>query len=127
MGYRAVASRIRALYKINAETAEQDRKRVEAVFARLDQLLEGHPYLVGDRFGRADLTLAALSAPLWQPPEHCTRWPRDEAYPARLRELRTELGRWRARDHVLRMYREHRAAHAAPRPTVGSTNTLRVP
>jgi hypothetical protein len=67
---------------------------------------------VGDRFGRADLTLAALAAPLWHPPEHCTRWPPDEAYPAPLRELRAELGRWRARDHVLRMYREHRAAHA---------------
>ena len=113
VGYRAVASRIRALYKINADTAEQDRKRVEAVFARLDQLLEGRPYLVGDRFGRADLTLAALAAPLWRPPEHSTRWPPDEAYPARLRELRAELGRWRARDHVLRMYREHRAADAA--------------
>ena len=112
VGYRAVASRIRALYKINADTAEQDRKRVEAVFARVDQLLEGRPYLVGDRFGRADLTLAALAAPLWRPPEHSMRWPPDEAYPARLRELRAELGRWRARDHVLRMYREHRAADA---------------
>ena len=97
VGYRAVASRMRAFYEINADTAEQDRKRVEAVFARVDQLLEGRPYLVGDRFGRADLTLAALAAPLWGPPEHSTRWPPDEAYPARLQELRAELGGWRAR------------------------------
>ena len=116
VGYRAVASRIRALYEINADTAEQDRKRVEAVFARVDQLLEGRSYLVGDRFGRADLTLAALAAPLWHPPEHSMRWPPDEAYPARLRELRAELGRWRARDHVLRMYREHRADQDSATP-----------
>jgi glutathione S-transferase len=108
VGYRAVANRIRAFYKINADTAEEDRKRVDAVFARVDQLLEGRRYLVGDHFGRADLTLAALAAPLWHPPEHCTRWPPEEAYPALLRELRAELGRGRVRDHVLRMYRAHR-------------------
>ena len=62
-------------------------------------------------------TLAALAAPLWHPPEHCTRWPPDEAYPARLRDMRAELGRWRARDHVLRMYRQHRAGHAASQGT----------
>jgi len=117
VGYRALASRIRALYEVNADTAEQDRKRVDAVFARVDQLLEGRPYLVGDRFGRADLTLAALAAPLWCPPEHSTRWPPEEAYPARLRELRAEWGRWRAREHVLRLYREHRTADAASQGT----------
>jgi glutathione S-transferase len=108
LGYDFVAGRIRALYKINAETAAQDHKRLGAVFARLDQLLDGRSYLVGDGFGRADLTLAALAAPLWDPPEHPTRWPSADAYPTALRELREEFARSRAHDHVMRMYREHR-------------------
>ena len=59
---------------------------------------------------RADLTLAALIAPLWAPPEHCTRWPSEDLYPPDLRELRTRLAGRRARDWMLRMYRAHRAA-----------------
>jgi glutathione S-transferase len=108
VGYRAVADRIRRKYAINAETVAQDRQRLDGVFARLDELLDGRRYLVGDGFTRADLTLAALAASLWKPPEHSTEWPPDDAYPAPLRALREELGRSRARDHVLRMYRDHR-------------------
>ena len=105
-----VARRIRDRYAINPDTAAQDRKRLSAVFKRLDQLLDGRRYLIGDGFGRADLTLAALAAPLWDPPEHPTRWPADDVYPPALRELRAELAQTRAHDHVMHMYREHRRA-----------------
>jgi hypothetical protein len=33
------------------------------------------------RFTRADLTLAALTAPIWRPSEHPTRWPAEALYP----------------------------------------------
>jgi glutathione S-transferase len=116
--YRAafpkVASAIRRLYAITEETASADQARVSAAFQRLDQLLKGRRYLVGDRFSRADLTLAALAAPLWLPPEHPTRWPPAELYPPVLQRRREELGRHLAREHVLAMYRAHRAP--SPRP-----------
>lgn len=108
--FRIVAGRIRDKYEINPDTAAQDRKRLSAVFTRLDQLLDGRRYLIGDSFGRADLTLAALAAVLWNPPEHPTRWPAGDAYPPALRELRAEFAQSRAHDHVMHMYREHRRA-----------------
>ena len=46
-----------------------------AVFEKLESLLADRRYLLEDRFTRADLTLAALTAPMWDPPEHPTRWP----------------------------------------------------
>ena len=70
------------------------------------------------RFTRADLTLAALTAPIWRPSEHPTRWPAEALYPDLVRRWMDELSRFRIRDHALRMYREHRRATArAARPT----------
>ena len=65
-----IANRIRQMYAITAENVALDMDRVTAAYERLDTLLENRRYLVGDRFSRADLTLAALAAPTWRPPEH---------------------------------------------------------
>ena len=86
-------------------------------YERLDTLLENRRYLVGDRFSRADLTLAALAAPTWRPPEHSTYWPPDELYPHEITAFRARFANTRTREHVLRMYREHRHRSLTP-PTV---------
>lgn len=106
---------IRRMYAIKPESAARDRARIDAGLERIDELLDGKRYLVGDAFSRADLTLAALTAPLVGPAEHSTRWPPPEAYPPEVAALRERFARSRAHDHVLRMYREHR-----PRPAPGS-------
>jgi glutathione S-transferase len=108
--YPRVAGIIRKMYAITPGNVAGDRVRLDAAFARIEQLLARGDHLVGDRFSRADLTLAALIAPLWAPPEHCTRWPPEDLYPQDLRELRARLAGRRARDWTLRMYRAHRAA-----------------
>ena len=108
VGFNGVASVIRKMYDVTSENAAMDRDRLKAVFERLDELLEGRRYLVGDRFSRADLTLAALAAPMWDPPEHSTRWPPEDAYPPAVTALRAEFVGTKAHDHVMRMYREHR-------------------
>ncbi len=113
MAYPRVAHVIQRMYAINPRTVAEDRKRLTATFQRIDQMLGRGGYLLGDRFSRADLSLASLVAPLWSPPEHCTRWPRDELYPADLRQLRADLAGQHTRDYTLRMYREHRAPAAA--------------
>ena len=108
LGFRMIANRIRQMYAITAENAALDKDRVTAAYERLDTLLENRRYLVGDRFSRADLTLAALAAPTWRPPEHSTYWPPDELYPDEITAFRARFAKTRTREHVLRMYREHR-------------------
>jgi len=112
-GFGTVARVIRRMYDITPETAALDEGRLEAVFEKLDSLLRDRRYLFEDRFTRADLTLAALSAPMWDPPEHPTQWPPHDVYPAPLADLRARFKQTRAHDHVMRMYREHRRQGAA--------------
>jgi glutathione S-transferase len=117
VGFRMIANRIRQMYAITAENVALDMDRVTAAYERLDTLLENRRYLVGDRFSRADLTLAALAAPTWRPREHSTYWPPDELYPHEITAFRARFAKTRTREHVLRMYREHRlpkldAAHS---------------
>jgi glutathione S-transferase len=109
LAYPLIANRIRRKYAITAENVAADRERLMAAFRRLDDMLAKGPYLLGDRFGRADLTLAALTAPIWRPPEHPTRWPDVALLPEELQRWIDELGRFRIREHALRMYREHRS------------------
>lgn len=95
--------------RIDAEGARRSLEKVERTFADVDALLaDGRRYLTGDRFSAADLTFAALAAPLLMPPEH--PYAVGEAQlPGGLRELRDRFRATRAGAHVLRMYREHRA------------------
>jgi glutathione S-transferase len=99
---------IRRMYAIDPGSAARDRERIDAGLERIDRLLDGKRYLVGDSFSRADLTLAALAAPLVGPAEHSMRWPSPDTYPAEVMALRERIKRSRACDHVLTMYREHR-------------------
>jgi glutathione S-transferase len=103
-----IANRIRQTYEITPENVALDMDRVTDAYERLDTLLENRRYLVGDRFSRADLTLAALAAPTWRPPEHSTYWPPDELYPHEIKVFWARFAKSRTREHILRMYREHR-------------------
>ena len=44
-----------------------DKDRVTKAFERIDELLASSAFLVGDRFSRADITLAALTALIGAP------------------------------------------------------------
>jgi glutathione S-transferase len=48
---------------IDAESAMKARSRLLAGLEKLDETLQDRPFLVGDRFSRADLTACALLAP----------------------------------------------------------------
>src|SRR5581483_3887147 len=95
--------------RIDAEGARRSLEKVEQTFADVDaRLADGRRYLTGDRFTAADLTFAALVAPLLMPPEHPYAVSDGQA-PGGLRELRDRFAASRAGKHALRMYREHRA------------------
>jgi glutathione S-transferase len=79
---------------------------LDLIDAELDAVAEllsdGRPYLAGERFTAADLTFAALSAPLIVPPEYGTPLPRPDDMPdamaARVRAWREHpAGRFAAR------------------------------
>ena len=93
--------------KISAESAQRALAAIDAIFAQVGQQLDGRDYLVGDHFTAADLTFAALAAPLLLPPAGFGAWlPSLDDFPPDFpgRALRTS----RAGQHALQMYRLHR-------------------
>ena len=83
---------------LNAEVAVAARERLSAALHRLDGMLADRDYLVGGRFSRADLTAAALLAPLCFPEKHPFRWPVES-----LRSL-PELEEFRRNHEKLRVF-----------------------
>ena len=94
---------------ITPETAAESDRRMRAVLDDVaGRLADGRPYLLGERFTIADLTFAALAAPLVLPPEYGVALPPVEAMPdpmaATIRELRAHP----AGAHALKVFREQR-------------------
>jgi glutathione S-transferase len=90
--------------EIDANTAAQSRKRVEAALKRVNETLSKQPCLVGNRFSRADLTAAALLAPWFMPPEHGVHWPNQLPEP-----LRSEVAALEPQLQAIRdIYAKHR-------------------
>jgi glutathione S-transferase len=95
--------------RIDAEGARRSRAAIDEVFGEVAQRLsDGRRWLVGDRFGAADLTFAALAAPVLVPAGYGVPLPSiDEVPPAAaalVREMReTPAGRF-----ALRVYATER-------------------
>ncbi len=80
--------------KIDAAGAERSRQKIEAVFARISELVDdGRRFLVGNRFTVADLTFAALAAPILLPPNYAAPLPSLDDFDG---EPRSRLDAWRA-------------------------------
>jgi glutathione S-transferase len=94
-----------------------DRARAERAQATLDitldafdaLLADGRRYLAGDRFTAADLTLAALAAPLAFPTELASIYGTDAELPQGLLPKVEAVRARRSGAFVLRVYREQRA------------------
>lgn len=105
---------IRRGLKIEPAAVERSRQRVDEIFADVAaRLADGRRYLTGDRFTAADLTFAALAAPLVAPPGYDRYLPPADTWPDAMRTLIAEKRATPAGAFVLRMYRDERG----PRPT----------
>ena len=94
------------MMNISAETASGAEQRFLLAFDRLDKALERGPFLVGNRFSRADLSACALLWPLCRPGESESEV---EAllFPT-VCALRKQLQPRRFYRWVLERYQEHR-------------------
>jgi glutathione S-transferase len=102
---------MRRAMHIDAEHAMRSRDKMRSVFdAMSERLGDGRPYLMGDRFGVADLTFAAFATPLLTPAEHPLRRHIQAELPPTMDEETRALRETAAGLFALRMYREHRAS-----------------
>ncbi|HEY7640192.1 MAG TPA: glutathione S-transferase family protein [Steroidobacteraceae bacterium] len=69
LSFTAIRGKMIQFMNINAETASSAEQRFAAALDRLDQALERGPFLVGNRFSRADLSACSLLWPLCRPGE----------------------------------------------------------
>jgi len=84
-----LSSQMRKFMDINEESAREARKHLHVMSDKVLSRLREHTFLAGDRFSRADLTVASLLAPLAKPQGYGLHWPK--RYPEPLEELREEL------------------------------------
>jgi glutathione S-transferase len=110
--FDAIVLSIRLALRITPASAARSLERVRRTFASLsDRLRDGRRYLLGDRFTAADLTFAALAAPVLFPPGYA-RLPPFERAPAAMRAEVEALRATLAGRLGLRLYAEERQARA---------------
>jgi glutathione S-transferase len=94
---------------ITAESAERSLGKVREVFATVsDSLADGRPFLVGETFSAADLTFAALAAPVILPRGYGGSLPALSDLPRAFLTLVEEFRTTPAGAFAQRMYRDHR-------------------
>jgi len=93
---------------VNAESLDAARKRLGSHFDRLESEIGPGGYLVGDRFGVADLASAAVMTAIIRPPQF--PYPLPEPWPPELVELRASVADRPGFKWVLDIYARHRGA-----------------
>ena len=96
--------KMREFMELNDKNVLLIRRRLTKAINKLYQHTQQYEYLVGNQFSRADLTVAALLAPLCKPQKYGLEWP--EEYPEPLRSTIEEFGN--KLDWVNRIYIKHR-------------------
>jgi glutathione S-transferase len=100
-------------YKVTNEGAQRSVDRIGEVFSDVERrLADGRPYLVAGRFSAADLTFAALAAPVLLPLESRAAQPGLEALPTAMQEQILGFRRTVAGEFALRMFAQERGVGA---------------
>ena len=97
------------VYRITPASVESSLARIRGVFQKVGELLaDGRRFLVGERFSAADLTFAALAAPVLFPAECRAVHPSFDAVPTAMQEKILRLRETIAGQFALRLYSEER-------------------
>lgn len=103
----------RLRHSISDAALERDRATVARALDRIEQERKGRPYLVGDSFGVADLTAAALLGALLQPPQ--IQYPLQVTLPDYVEGYRAAVAKHPAAQWALGIFRQHRGTSAEVR------------
>jgi len=107
--YGPLRKLMRSSMRIDAAGAQRSSDRVMGIMDEVSQrLADGRRYLTGDRFGAADITFAALAAPVVCAPGYGVPLPRVEELPAGAAELARRVRDTPAGAFCIRMYRDER-------------------
>jgi glutathione S-transferase len=106
LSFAAIRRAMTEMMNISAETASGAEQRFLLAFDRLDKALERGPFLVGNRFSRADLSACALLWPLCRPGESESEV--EALLSPTVCTLRKQLQCRRFYRWVLERYQEHR-------------------
>lgn len=101
-----LAKGVTRLYNLRPDKVAEAKDLFRRTMDSLDLILRDNAYLLGDHITRADITVAALLAPLCQPREHVTRWP--AALPAEIVSFQSEFRGHPTWDFTLRLYHQQR-------------------
>jgi glutathione S-transferase len=113
--FSKLESRVRTMMTITPTSASEAYSELLKAFAEVERTLgDGRNYLLGDQFSAADITFAALAAPLLMPPNHHVPPTPLTTLP---QQMQTEVAAARATvagQFGLRLYRENRYPAATP-------------
>lgn len=105
---------VKRALKITPALRDSEFAKILDLYKSLDEKLSRGKFLIGDKFSAADLTLAALSAPLLLPPEN--PWmPSLADAPTKMQKQIADLRATKAGAHALAMYRDERSRRFQPR------------
>ncbi len=105
--YPALALLMRKSMRIDADGAERSLHVIERVFDSVaEHLAKGAQYFVGNRFTAAELSFAALAAPITLPSQYGSKLPPFEAVPDEYRTLVERFRQHPAGAFALKLYGE---------------------
>ncbi|MCC3465163.1 MAG: glutathione S-transferase [Microcoleus sp. PH2017_25_DOB_D_A] len=114
IAFPLISAKVRQVYNITADSAASSLQGIKEIFEIVDRRLAGgKTYLVGDTISAADITFAALAAPVLLPSEHPVSVAKIEELPIEMAAVIKELQSTAAGVYALRLYREQRRVQSS--------------